>query len=142
MCSDYLSLFSRLPFACLGPRCFSWYLGLCVVEQNLRIPRLEFSEFVSATACVSFVLCFLHVRCTAHRHQQCVRAKLANRASHFSCNRFFRGVMTLARLRPLTIVGRPFLSVIIISWESISDTFRNVNESLFSGGTASGLGPI
>ena len=35
------------------------------------------------------------------------------------------------KARPPTIVGRPFLSVIIISWESMHDILRNINESLF-----------
>ena len=95
MCSDYLSPFFGCPLRVLAPRCFSWFPGFRGVEQNPRIPRLQVSEFVSATACVSFVLCFLPIRCTAHCHQQRVRAKLANRASHLSCNSFFfRGVMT------------------------------------------------
>ena len=116
MCSDYLSPSFRLAFACPGPWCFSWFPGFRCVEQNPRIPRLSFSEFVPATACVSFVLCFLHVRCTAHCHQQCVRAKLANRASHLSCNRFYSRCYdpyTHAwKARPPTTVGRTSLSVI------------------------------
>ena len=108
--------FLRLAFACPGPSVFLLVFWLRCVEQNPRIPRLEFREFVPATACVSFFLSFLHVRCTAHCHQQCARANLANRASHISCNRFFHGVMTphACKARPLTTVGRTSLSVIII----------------------------
>ena len=65
--------------------------------------RFEFRELIPATACVNFIpSCFSYVRCTAHCYQQCVRANLANRASHISCNIFFRGVMTpsLMPVRP------------------------------------------
>ena len=86
----------------LALRCFSWFLGFHCVEQNPRIPRLEFRDFVPATACFSFFLCFLHVRCTAHCRQQCVHANLANIPSHISCNSFFSWVMTptLTPVRP------------------------------------------
>ena len=58
--------------------------------------------------------CFSHVRCTAHCHQQCVRAKIANRASHISCNIFFEGhdpFTHVCEARPPTVVGRTSLSV-------------------------------
>ena len=61
-------------------------------------------------------LCFFsYVRCTAHCHQQCVRAKHANRASHISFNRLlFASHDPFAqafKARPQTIVGRTSLSV-------------------------------
>ena len=65
---------------------------------------------IPATACVYLIpSCFFScVRCTAHCHQQCVCANLANRARHTSFNRLsFRGVMTpsLTPVRP----GRQWL---------------------------------
>ena len=52
--------------------------------------RSEFREFITAAACVNFIpSSFSYVRCTAHCHQQCVSANLANRPSHISCNRLF-----------------------------------------------------
>ena len=59
--------------------------------------RFGFIEFIPATACVYFIpSCFFSsVRCTAHCHQQRVCANLANRASHISFNRLFRGSCTL-----------------------------------------------
>ena len=98
----------------LALRCFSWFLGFRCVKQNPRIPRLELREIVQATACVSFFLCFLHVRCTAHFRQQCVHANLANRPSHISCNSFSKSYDRPVRPGPLTTVGRTSLSVIII----------------------------
>ena len=68
--------------------------------------------------CVYFIpsCFFLYViRCTAHCHQQCVCAKLANRASHTSFNRLFSGghdpFAHACKARPLTIVGWTSLSV-------------------------------
>ena len=75
------------------------------VAQNPRIPATSNSEnllqqqpvFISSIRV--FSLC---VRCTAHCHQQCVSAHLANSASHISSNRLFSRVMTpsLTPVRP------------------------------------------
>ena len=65
--------------------------------------RLEFRDFFPATACVFSHVLLLVIRCTAHCHQQCVSANLANSASHTCSNRLsFRGVMTpsLTPVRP------------------------------------------
>ena len=112
-----------------APRCV-FIVSVKDPDAVLSFSLLVWCEFVSATACVSFVLCFLHVRCTAHCHQQCVRAKLANRASHLSCDRFFsRGYdpyTHAGKARTLTTVGRTSLSVIIININSALGTMISV----------------
>ena len=81
--------------------------------QRLRIQRI----YSSNSLCLfhPFVFFSLCVRCTAHCHQQCVSAHVANSASHISSYRLFsRGHDPFAHAceaRPLTIVGWISLSV-------------------------------
>ena len=118
MCSDYLSPSFGWPLRVLAPGVSLGFLA-SVVWNRIRGFRDFDSENLHQQELVflsSYV--FLHVRCTAHCHQLCVRAKFANRASHLSCNRFFSWGYDpsthACEARPLTTVGRTSLSVIII----------------------------
>ena len=66
--------------------------SLRFVAQNPRIPATSNSENLVQQQLV-FISCLrvfsLCVRCTAHCHQQCVSAHLANSASHISSDRLF-----------------------------------------------------
>ena len=71
--------------------------------HSKKKPRFEFEHlFQQQLVFLKIPSCFPHVRCIARCHLLCVRTNLANRASHISCNRFFRGVMTpsLMPVRP------------------------------------------
>ena len=116
MCFDYLSLSFGCPPLVLAPCVFPDFRG---VEQNPMIPRLEFSEFVTAAACVYFIPSrFSLTFDVLHTVINSVYVQLANRASHLSCNRFFScgydPYTHACKARALTTVGRTSLSVIII----------------------------
>ena len=115
MCSDYLSLSFGCPLLVLAPPCLSWFPGFRGVEQNPRIPRLEFSEFVKATACVYFIPS---------------RSPLMFRASHLSCNRFFScsydPCTHACKARPLTTVGRTSLCVMLKQCASRETAVHNI----------------
>ena len=124
MCSDYLSLSFGCPLLVLAPGVSPGFLASAGLNRIRGFPRLEFCEFVTATACVYFIpsrfsLMFdvLHtvinsVRATC---QQSTPTSVVT-----DCLSWVYDPYTHAcNARPLTIVGRTSLSVII--------TFEHVN---------------
>ena len=118
-CALTICLFPSIVLYLSWPRCLSWFPDFQDVEQNPRIPRLEFSEFVTATNCVYFIPSRVSLMFDVlHTVINSVYAQLVNRASHLNCNRlWFVGLWPLhSRLygQSLTTVGRTSLRVIII----------------------------
>ena len=91
MCSDHLSPSFGWPLRVLAPGVSPGFLASVALNRIRGFCDFNPVNLYQQQPVFSFVLCFLHVRCTAHCHQQRVRAKLANRANHLSCNRFFCG---------------------------------------------------
>ena len=104
MCSDYLSLSFGCPLLVLAPGVSPGFLASAVlIEQNPRIPRLEFSEFVPATACCYFILSRFSLMFDApHTVISVYVQNLPTEQATSVVTDFFRGVMTptLTLVRP------------------------------------------
>ena len=101
MCSDYLSLSFDCPLLVLAPGVFPGFLASEVLNRirgfrDLNSENLYQQQPVFLS---SYVFSMFDV---LHTVNNSVYVQLANRASHLSCNRFFRGVMTptLTPVRP------------------------------------------
>ena len=119
MYCDYLSPSFGYPFCVLAPGLSPAFLASAVLN-TIR----GFRDFNSVNLFQQqpVFLCLLFsspysMYCTLSS-TQCVCAKLANRACHVSCNRFFSWgydpYTHACKARPLTTFGRTSLSVVII----------------------------